>query len=158
MAIRINMLSNAEREKLVIDLYYNQRKNVRQIAQEARISFRDIAAILKKKEAAVNDGSGTGNGIVVGDNQQRQQSNDSNNNTKAYKLFDEGKKPVQVAIELNLREKQVDKLYGEFCKLKNLNVLYEIYPQIEHCLPSFLKLHKVFADWSPRVRRKCSWT
>ena len=33
-------------------MYYNQRKNVRQIAQEARISFRDIAAILKKKEAA----------------------------------------------------------------------------------------------------------
>jgi uncharacterized protein YdbL (DUF1318 family) len=60
------MLSNVEREKLVIDLYYNQRKNVRQIAQEARISFRDIAAILRKKEAADNDvGSGNGNGIGV---------------------------------------------------------------------------------------------
>ena len=44
------MLNNVEKEKLVIHLYYNQRKNVRQIAQEARISFRDIAAILKKKE------------------------------------------------------------------------------------------------------------
>ncbi len=32
---RIHMLS-IEKEKLVIDLYYNQRKNVRQIAQEAR--------------------------------------------------------------------------------------------------------------------------
>jgi hypothetical protein len=30
----------------------------------------------------------------------------------------------------------------EFCKLKNLNELYDIYPQIEHCLQSFLKLHK----------------
>jgi hypothetical protein len=72
------MLSNAEREKLVIDLYYNQRKNVCQIAQEARISFRDIATILKKKEeAAVNDvGSGNGNGIV---DKQQQESNDSNN-------------------------------------------------------------------------------
>ena len=37
---RIHMLS-IEKEKLVIDLYYNQRKNVHQIAQEARISFRD---------------------------------------------------------------------------------------------------------------------
>ena len=64
------MLSNVEKEKLVIDLYYNQRKNVRQIAQEARISFRDIAAIIKK----VNDvGSGSGNGIVTMDNQQQQQ-------------------------------------------------------------------------------------
>jgi DNA-directed RNA polymerase specialized sigma subunit len=44
------MLSNVEREKIVIDLYYNQRKNVCQIAQEARISFIDIADILKKKD------------------------------------------------------------------------------------------------------------
>jgi hypothetical protein len=74
------MLSNVEREKLVIDLYYNQRKNLFQIAQEARISFRDIAAILKKKEAAeVNGGgSGNGNGIGVENQQQQQQSNDSN--------------------------------------------------------------------------------
>ena len=67
------MLSNVEKEKLVIDLYYNQRKNVREIYGEARMSFRDIAAILKKKEGeTVNgDGSGNGNGIRVAmDNQQ----------------------------------------------------------------------------------------
>jgi hypothetical protein len=47
------MLINIEKEKLVIDLSdYNQRKNIRQIAQEARISFRDIAAILKKKRGS----------------------------------------------------------------------------------------------------------
>jgi hypothetical protein len=67
------MLRNVEREKLVIDLYYNQRKNVRQIAQEARISFRDITAILKKQEAAEVNDVGSGNGIVVVDNQQQQQ-------------------------------------------------------------------------------------
>ena len=112
---RIHMLSNVEREKLVIDLYYNQRKNVRQISQEARISFRDIAAILKKKEAAVNDVcSGNGNEIVVVDNQQQQQSIDSNNHnkspnekaTKAYKLYTEGNKHEEVAIELGLSEKK----------------------------------------------------
>jgi len=47
-----HMLSNVEKEKLVIVLYYNQRKNVRQVAQEARMSFRDIAAILKKKDSS----------------------------------------------------------------------------------------------------------
>jgi hypothetical protein len=35
------MLSNAEREKLVLDLY-NQGKNIRQIVKEARMSFRDV--------------------------------------------------------------------------------------------------------------------
>jgi hypothetical protein len=99
------MLSNVEKEKFVLDLYYNQRKNVRQIAQEARISFRYIAATLKKKEGvAVNDGdgSGSGNGIRVAiDNQQQQLGNvnsqSNQKSTQAYKLLSEGKKPVEVA-------------------------------------------------------------
>jgi len=33
---------NSERKKLVIDLYKNQNKSIREIAQEARMSFRDI--------------------------------------------------------------------------------------------------------------------
>jgi DNA-binding NarL/FixJ family response regulator len=36
-----------ERERLVLDLY-NQGKNTREIAQEARMSFSAIGAILKK--------------------------------------------------------------------------------------------------------------
>ena len=147
-SITYHMLSNIEKEKLVIDLYYNQHKNVRQIAQEARMSFRDIATILKKQEAAANasDNGGNGNGTVVVDNQQqgssKSQSRYNEKATQAYNLFSEGKKPIEVAIQLNLREKQVNKLFREFWRLKNLNELYEIYLQIEHCLPSFLKLHK----------------
>jgi hypothetical protein len=80
LVIVYHMISNAEKEKLVLDLYYTQRKIVRQTAQEAGMSFRDIAAVLKKKEeaAAVNgDGSRNGNGKVAMDNQQQQLGNDS---------------------------------------------------------------------------------
>ena len=41
------MLTRQEREKVVLDLY-NQGKTIRAIAIEARMSFRDIGAILKK--------------------------------------------------------------------------------------------------------------
>jgi hypothetical protein len=41
------MLSNAEREKLVLDLY-NQVKNIRHLPKEARISFRDINTLFKE--------------------------------------------------------------------------------------------------------------
>jgi hypothetical protein len=109
MSYAYHMLSNVEKEKLVIDLYYNQQKNVRQVAQEARISFRDIAAILKKKDtAAVNNGSdsGSGNGKVAMDNQQQQLGNGSSQSnqksTQAYKLFSEGKEPVEVAGQPNM--------------------------------------------------------
>jgi hypothetical protein len=93
------MLINVQKEKLVLDLYYNQHKNVRQIAQEARISFRDIVAILKKKEAAEVNHSGSGNGNENGI-VDKQKSNDINNKspngraTQAYKLFSESKKPL----------------------------------------------------------------
>jgi hypothetical protein len=114
------MLNNVEKEKLVIDLYYNQRKNVRQIAQEARISFRGIAAIINKKEEAADvngDGSGNGNGIIAIDNQQQQLGNGSSQSnqksTQAYKLFSEAKKPVEVAIQLSLSEKEATRYYTE---------------------------------------------
>jgi hypothetical protein len=133
------MLSNAEREKLVVDLYYNQQKNVRQIAQQARISFRDIAAILKKKEAAeVNDGSSSdgGNGIV--------KSNQKS--TQAYKLFSEGYKPVDVAIQLGLSERQATKYCREYWELKGLHELTFLYEERKHHLPSFLRLHNITED------------
>jgi DNA-directed RNA polymerase specialized sigma subunit len=39
-------LSRSEREEHVLDLYYNQHKNYRQIAEEARICPRDIKTIV----------------------------------------------------------------------------------------------------------------
>jgi len=62
------MLSNAEREKLVLDLY-NQGKNIRQIAKEARMSFRDITPILQKAPANVESKNGnsanSSNGVLL---------------------------------------------------------------------------------------------
>ena len=126
----------SEREKLVIDLYKNQNKSIRDIAKAAKMSFRDIGFILKKE--------GLSHGITtIEDNNGNDNKKSSNEKaTQACKLFSEGKKPVQVAIELNLREKQVNKFFREFWKLKRQYRLYELYPQIEHCLQSFLKLHK----------------
>jgi DNA-directed RNA polymerase specialized sigma subunit len=41
-------LTRQEKEKLVLDLYYNQNRSYHQIAKEARICPRDIKAILDK--------------------------------------------------------------------------------------------------------------
>jgi hypothetical protein len=48
---------------------------------------------------------------------------------------------LEVAIELGLREKQVNNLFREFWKLKRQYRLYQICPEIEHCLPGFSRLH-----------------
>jgi hypothetical protein len=108
------------------------------------MSLRDISIILRKNQAS--------HGIAITKDNGNGNNNDSNDinikypnqiATLACKLFFEGKKPFEVAIELGIRETQVNKFFREFWKLKNLNELYEIYPQIRHYLPSFLKLHRV---------------
>jgi DNA-binding transcriptional regulator LsrR (DeoR family) len=45
----MTILTRQERERLVLELYYNQGKTYREIAKEARISPRDIGVILNRK-------------------------------------------------------------------------------------------------------------
>jgi DNA-binding CsgD family transcriptional regulator len=133
-----NAYDHLGRERQVTELY-NQGKSTRDIAKELRMSLRDISIILRKYQ--VNHGI-----VITKDNGNDNNNSNRSPNEKAsqtYKLFSEGKKPFEVAIELGIREAQVNKFFSEFWKLKNLNELYEIYPQIRHTLSSFLKLHKV---------------
>ena len=126
-----------EREGRVFELY-DQGKNTREIAKELRMSLRDIGFILKKGQ--VNHGIVT----IMDDGNN---SNNNNNNkplnekaTQAYKLFSEGKTPVEVAIQLNLSEKEATRFYTEYWRLKRLYSLYHIYQESKGNLSYILKL------------------
>jgi DNA-binding NarL/FixJ family response regulator len=119
--LNINNNNNAYyhlgRERQVIELY-NQGKSTRDIAKELRMSLRDISTALRDNQ--VNQG------IVIRDNRN---DNNTNNNkspnekaTQAYKLFDEGKKPVEVAVKLCLSEKEVTRYYTEYWRLMHLYI------------------------------------
>jgi hypothetical protein len=124
-----------EREGRVLELY-DQGKNTREIAKELRMSLRDIGFILKKGQ--VNHGITA----TIMD-----KGNNSNNNkpanekaTQAYKLFSEGKKPVESAIQLNLSEKEATRYYTEYWRLKRLYSLYQIYQESKGNLSYIMKL------------------
>jgi transposase len=70
------ILTRHEKEKLIVELY-DQGKNYKEIAKIARVSVRDIRPILEKEE------------------KEREKQ-------LAYRLFSEGKTPLDVQIELNL--------------------------------------------------------
>jgi chromosome segregation ATPase len=55
----------------------------------------------------------------------------------------EGKKPVEVAIQLGLSERQATKYYREYWELKGLHELTFLYEERKDHLPSFLKLHSI---------------
>jgi hypothetical protein len=142
------MLSNIEREKVVVELY-NQGKNTREIAKELRMSFIDIGLILRKATASLESENSHGQ-------QQRQQRADSNSDdkvtetvdkpTQAFKLFSEGKKPIEVAIALGLDRKETMRLYRDVWKLKRLYTLNYVYEQIGEEIKTFLKLYKIVKD------------
>ena len=125
------ILTREGKEKLVLDLY-NEGKSTREIAQIAHMSFRDIGAIIdkKEKEQEVKEGQ-TRQGFL---------------STHAYKLFSEGKTPEEVAIALNLRQPQVTEFYTEHWKLKGLYMLNQIYEEMKGNIGSFVNLYELAKD------------
>ena len=124
-------LSREEKERRVIDLY-SQGKTIREIMKELRVSPNYVSAVLKKKEEQNNS--------IVTNNQQQSSSVLA---TKTYELFSKGKRPVEVAIAMNLREPEATKLFIEYCKLKRLHILISIYKETNGKLGPILKLYKL---------------
>jgi hypothetical protein len=119
-----------DRKRRVIDLYFNQHKSYAEIAQIERISPRDIHAIIKEEESIQQKYK----------DQQRQEEVSS----RAYTLFSEGKRAVEVAITMNLGQPEVSKLYREYWKLKGLHKLYCAYTELgDEGIAAFLKLYRL---------------
>jgi predicted HTH domain antitoxin len=121
-----------ERKKQVIDLYFNQHKTYAEIAQIMKMSPRDIHAIIKEEQARRQKY----------EHKQQQEEISS----KAYELFSKGKKPVEVAITLNLREQEVTKLFIEYCRLRRLHILNSIYKETNGNLATFVKLYRLMKE------------
>jgi hypothetical protein len=141
----MTILTRQERERLVLDLY-NQGKTYREISKEARVSPRDIGIILNKvieektkesKEEAIKQQDDNAK-----QNKQEQQQNLSPS-AQAYKLFSDRKTPLQVAIELNLKESEATKFYREYWKLKQLHNLNMVYEETKGDIEPFVRLYRL---------------
>ena len=139
----MSIITRQERERLVLDLYYNQGKTYREICKEARISPRDIGIILNK---VMEEKKAEGTKEVeqeqddAGKNQEQEQQ--LSLSTQAYKLFSEGRIPIEVSIELNLSEAEATEFYKEYWNLKQLNDLNTVYQEIKGDIEYFVKLYK----------------
>jgi transposase len=138
----MTILTRQERERLVLDLYYNQGKTYREIAKEARISPRDIGVILNRKiEEKTKEEEITQDNSGAEKNQQEQQN--LSLSAQAYKLFSDRKTPLEVAIALNLKESEATRFYKEYWKLKQLHNLYMVYEETKGDIEPFLKLYRL---------------
>ena len=94
----------------------------------AHLSFTDIGAIIRKI-----DGRDNNDGVC-------KDIKNKSRETKALWLFSNGKKPIEVAVELDLTASEVHEMQEEFWALNDLHELTFIYNEIKAFLPSFLKL------------------
>jgi hypothetical protein len=124
---KMQVLDKKEKKQLVIELY-RQNKTIREIAQQAHISFGDIGKIIRSLDGQDDDD--------VDSNDLKSKSKD----TKALYLLSIGKTPLDVAIELDMPVSQVYEIQHEFWALKELHDLVFLYYEIQHYLPSFIKL------------------
>ncbi len=64
-------------------------------------------------------------------------------NVKAYRLFDVGKNPLEIAAELNLPGLQVQQFYAEYLNMRRMHKLVIIYQEIQDSIGYFLKLFRL---------------
>src|SRR5215210_8237549 len=111
------LLSKKEKEKLVIKLA-NEGKTTREIAKEVRISLKTIGQILNK---------------VTGDDEaeKEQRLKDKSDYARAFKMFQDGRRLTDVAIELDIESPTVICYYGDYLKLMNQGRLVTMYNNVK---------------------------
>ena len=132
-------MTRAEKEQYVRELY-KQNRTIRQIAELMHMNFGDIGKIINKlKEEAARERGHT-------EEEEIENNGPKSKESQAFKLFSEGKAPVDVVIALDLPADQVQGIYREYWELKGMHKLNVVYEEAKDSLPSILKLHKIVKE------------
>lgn len=120
------VLKREEKEKLLLDLYYNKGYTYRQITKELKMSPNQIRDIIRRHEEK--------------DNAIASRKRELSLSSKAYKLYSKGKNSVQVAIMLNISEPQATQFHFEYFRLTGQDELISLHARTKGKLSSLLKL------------------
>ncbi|MFL6324701.1 MAG: hypothetical protein ACJ72C_08040 [Nitrososphaeraceae archaeon] len=118
------ILSKKEREERVLDLHFNQNKNYRQIAQEMKMSLRDVGEIVNRAK------------------QEKERQEHKSMSVQAYELFSKGNTLLEIAIKLNLGQAQATQYYWEYLKLSGLDDITKLYLGFKGDISYFVNMCK----------------
>ena len=128
----MQVLNKYDKEQLVIKLH-QEGKTMPEIASAAHMSFGDIGKIIKKVDGRANDE----NDIDL-DNKSKE--------TKALWLFENGKRPIDVAIGLDIPYDEVTDLQQEYWALNQLYELPLAYQELINDFDSFFELFRLLKE------------
>jgi hypothetical protein len=120
-------LNRFEKEKKVIELY-KEGRTIREISQVVHMAFRDIGKLIKKYEEDSDENKKLQKKISI----------------EALTLFNQGKKPIEVAISLELDCEQTEKIYQEYWRLNNLHILHSIYQELKEKISDLIDVYYKF--------------
>jgi hypothetical protein len=112
-------------DRKIIDLYFNQHKTIREVCKILGKSSRYAVPIIKEHR------------LRLADNPEQEKDLTE---VRAYRLFVEGKSPMEVATKLNLSGSTVQQYYIQYWKLENMYELNEIYNEIKDNMGHFVEL------------------
>jgi hypothetical protein len=124
----MQVLNKFEKEELVTKMH-REGKTLRDIAAAAHMSFSDISKINRRI-----DGLDSNNDL---------DPSSKSKSTQALYLFEQGKKPIDVAIQLDIPYIEVEDLQQEFWALKSLYDLACMFIDIKNDLTPFVKLYRL---------------
>jgi hypothetical protein len=114
------MAVGQETKRKIIELYFTQHKNIREIAKEVQKSSRDVVAMVKEHKQELQQSQpsmSAGDGVAQ---QIEEASIEPPVSVIAYELFTKGSTPLQVVTELKLSEEDTTRYYVEYLRLKKL--------------------------------------
>jgi uncharacterized protein YerC len=129
-------LNKFEKEKRVVELHL-EGKTLKEISREVHMSFRDISKIRKAYDKKIELQQNKKETQVKNQTTTKKESL----STQAFKLFREGKKPTEVAIELNIPFKKTKKFWVQFLDLERMDECYEFYQDYRYDIPTFLSIN-----------------
>ena len=132
------MKVSEEEKRRILDLYFNQGKTIREVSRIMGKSSHDITPVTKEHRMRLAQNYALVNGEQNDDAHSVQDK--AIPNVKAYKLFEEGKNPLEVAAQLNLPGPQVQQFYVEYWRLKQMHQLFNVYQEIQNSIGYFLKV------------------
>jgi hypothetical protein len=128
----------------IIDLYFNQRKSIREVCRIMGKSSHDVIPIIKTHRLHIVPKNIPDNEELAAQEKNRTgQKARVIPNVKAYKLFSEGKTPVEVSAKLNLPGPQVRQFYIEYWELRHMHKLSTIYQENKNSIGYSLRILKL---------------
>jgi hypothetical protein len=137
------VLVTEEEKGRIIDLHFNQGKTIRDVCKIMGKSSHDITPVTKEHRIHLSQNQNYAQANGEQSNVAQLEQDRVIPNVKAYKLFDEGKSPLEIAAELNLPGPQVQQYYGEYWNLRRMHRLVTIYPEIQDSMGYYLKLFRL---------------